>query len=110
MTPFMSTSTGRQARIENRLREKFAPTALIVKNESHQHNVPKGSETHFRVTLASAVFRGQSLVARHRAVYAELASELSSGLHALALDLWSDEEWEKKGGERSSPPCAGGEK
>ncbi len=100
----------RQLRIESRLREKFAPTELTVLNESDKHNVPRGSETHFRVTLASAVFRNQALVARHRAVYAELAEELGTGLHALALDLWSDEEWEKKGVLRSSPPCAGGEK
>lgn len=100
----------RSVRIETRLREKFAPTELKILNESDRHNVPKGSETHFRVTMASASFRGLSLVARHRAVYAELATELASGLHALALDLWSDEEWAAKGVERKSPPCAGGER
>jgi BolA protein len=105
----MSPPTNRQARIEAKLRAKFAPTLLMVRNESDGHNVPRGSETHFRVTLASAAFRGQSAVARHRAVYAALADELASGLHALALDLWSDEEWMEKGAERRSPPCAGGE-
>lgn len=100
----------RQERIESVLRGKFAPTMLAVANESDRHNVPRGSETHFRVTMATAAFRGLALVARHRAVYAELGSELATGLHALALDLWSDEEWTAKGAKRESPPCAGGEK
>ena len=43
-----------QERIDQKLREGFAPVLLEVENESHGHNVPRGSETHFRVLLVSA--------------------------------------------------------
>ncbi|MBP8925514.1 MAG: BolA/IbaG family iron-sulfur metabolism protein, partial [Pseudomonadales bacterium] len=33
--------------IETRLVVAFAPAHLDVQNESHRHNVPPGSETHF---------------------------------------------------------------
>lgn len=40
-----------------------------VLNESHGHNVPRGSETHFKVLVVSPVFEGKLPVHRHRAVY-----------------------------------------
>ncbi|KAG0411863.1 hypothetical protein HPB47_011001, partial [Ixodes persulcatus] len=51
-----------QRRIEEKLSKALNPTELSVENESHMHNVPKGSETHFRVTVVSASFEGKSLV------------------------------------------------
>ena len=46
-------------------------------NESSGHNVPKGSETHFKVVVVSDSFDGQMLIARHRMVNEILADELS---------------------------------
>ena len=36
--------------IETKLTSAFQPAFLDVENESHKHNVPPGSESHFRVT------------------------------------------------------------
>lgn len=100
-----------QHQIEEKLRAAFAPLHLEVDNESQMHNVPPGSESHFRVVLVSAHFEGRPLVQRHRAVNAVLEAELTGQIHALALHTMTPEEWFAKGGAApESPPCLGGGK
>ena len=96
-----------QARIEEKIAQ-LKPEHLELVNESSNHNVPKGSESHFKLTLVCSVFVGQSLVQRHRTVYALLEAELKQGLHALALHTFTPAEWEARGGVLKSPPCLGG--
>lgn len=99
------------ADIETRLREVFSPTYLDLINESHQHNVPANSETHFKLTLATAAFAGLSRVKRHQAVYAALSEFLAGPVHALALHLFTPEEWDaRESAVPASPNCRGGEK
>lgn len=101
----------RQERIQDKLAQAFSPAHLEVENESHKHSVPKGSETHFKVTIVSAAFEGLGAVDRHRSVHQALADELKSGLHALTLRLLTPAQWEAQGGAPFvSPPCLGGSK
>jgi BolA protein len=79
------------AQLEARLRERLAPTALEVIDESHQHVGHAGANgtgfgTHFRVRIASHFFTDQSRVARHRLVYDSLQDFMDQGLHALAIE------------------------
>jgi BolA protein len=99
-----------KTRIESKIKEKLAPTFSEVVNESHGHNVPKNSETHFKVTVVSESFEGQNPVQRHRTLYQLLEEERQSGVHALALHLYTPLEWEKKKKSADSPPCEGGSK
>jgi BolA protein len=97
--------------IEQKLNSAFTPLHLEVVNESHMHNVPEGSESHFKVTLVAEGFSGQGLVQRHRAVNKLLAQELQGAVHALALHTMTPEEWFAKGGRSpDSPECLGGSK
>jgi BolA protein len=84
------------AEIERKLRERFAPTLLQVVDESHRHaghaGAQPGGETHFDVTIISAVFAGLGRVARQRLVYAALADELVAGVHALSLTTRTPDE------------------
>ena len=52
--------------IENAIRagltKELAPVHLEVVNESYMHNVPKGSETHFKVLVVSPQFEGLPLI------------------------------------------------
>jgi len=97
--------------IQQKLQAAFTPMHLEVINESDNHNVPKGSESHFKVVLVSKAFEGESLLARHRRVNKVLADELQSGVHALALHTLSPEDWFNHGGTaRESPECLGGSK
>lgn len=99
-------------RIQERIEQKLAalePVELRVTNESSQHNVAPGSETHFRVLLVSSELDGMSRVARHRAIHRLLADELAGSVHALAIDAWTPAEWRERS-ERAtvSPECRGG--
>ena len=95
--------------IKQQLIESFLPVHIEVIDESHSHNVPEGSESHFKVTLVSEHFAGKPLIKRHREVNAALKSEFDQGMHALALHTMSPEEWFAKGGTApESPPCLGG--
>lgn len=97
-----------EQQIIDKLTEKFQPSELYIENESHKHNSGKGSESHFKVTLVSSLFEGMRSVARHRAVYSCLAYELESGVHALALHLFTAEEWQSSGQVvPKSPNCVG---
>lgn len=100
-----------QQTIERKLAEAFAPEELEVLNESHQHSVPPGSETHFKVVLVSAAFEGKRSVARHQQVYKVLAEELAGGVHALALHTYTPAEWAQRAAHApDSPACMGGGK
>jgi BolA protein len=95
--------------IELKLAEAFRPLHLEVVNESGNHNVLAGSETHFKVVVVAAEFGDQRLIARHRAVNAVLASELQGGVHALAVHTYTEPEWRARfGAAPLSPPCLGG--
>lgn len=98
-----------QTQIETKLKSELNPSHLEVINESRNHSVPAGSETHFKVVVVSPKFEKKSLVERHREVYRVLQSEMSSGVHALAVHTYTDEEWRATQAPKS-PPCLGGSK
>ncbi|HIE56336.1 MAG TPA: BolA/IbaG family iron-sulfur metabolism protein [Chromatiaceae bacterium] len=101
----------RKALIEQKLSDAFHPLHLQVDDETHHHNVPEGSQSHFKVTLVSEAFDNLPLVQRHRQVNQLLAGELAAGIHALALHTMTPQEWFDKGGRSpESPPCLGGGK
>lgn len=100
-----------QKRISAKLTAALGPVHLDVVNESHQHSVAPGSETHFKVLVVSPTFEGQSRIDRHRAVNNALADELKGGVHALTIRALTPVEWEADGAAGfKSPPCLGGSK
>lgn len=94
--------------IRTKLLADLAPSHLEVINESHMHNVPANSQTHFKVVAVSECFEGLRLVARHQRVYGVLSAELAGEVHALALHLYTPSEWLAKAGAPASPNCMGG--
>lgn len=98
-----------QNSIEDKLQEHFDPAFLEVTNESYQHNVPPGAETHFKVVLVTPQFSGTRLLNRHKAVNKVLKDEIENHIHALALHTYTDQEWERLYGDSpDSPACLGG--
>lgn len=105
--------------IRRKLTDRFAPSRLDVVDESHRHAGHAGArpegETHFTVTIVSAVFIGQGRVSRQRLVYHALAEELAARVHALSLITLTPEEASRPsplpasgvGGEREGPASAG---
>jgi BolA protein len=96
-------------KLELKIQKTFNPVYMEVVNESDMHNVPRGSESHFKVTIVSDEFDGKRLIARHRSVNALLAEELAMQIHALAIHTYTAEEWQQeKRISPDSPACAGG--
>lgn len=96
--------------IEEKLRTAFDPVFLEVVDESYRHNVPAGSESHFKVVLVSDRFTGERFLNRHRMIYGTLTVELSTTVHALALHTYTLKEWEGlQDTIFASPPCRGAE-
>ena len=94
--------------IETKLRAAFEPVFLEVVDESYRHNVPAGSESHFKVVLVSDRFVGERFLNRHRMIYGTLSEELASTVHALALHTYTIKEWEGlQDTVLASPPCRG---
>ncbi|MDH5737365.1 MAG: BolA/IbaG family iron-sulfur metabolism protein [Gammaproteobacteria bacterium] len=95
--------------IEGKLDKALPIQHLEVINESHKHNVPEGSESHFKLVVVSEDFSNRKLIERHRLINGVLREELAGQVHALALHTYTSAEWKTRFGEAPmSPPCQGG--
>src|SRR5262245_44970546 len=91
-----SPAMDRRSHIEARLRAELAASHVEVADESHLHAGHAGAASgggHFRATVVSDRFAGLSRVARQRLVYGALAAEMTSEIHALAMQTYTPEEW-----------------
>ena len=99
-----------QAHLTQKLEAELEPAHLEVIDESGNHNVPTGSESHFKVVVAADRFEGMRRLARHRLVNRILAGEREGAVHALALHtLTPNEYFERAGNVPDSPECQGGD-
>ena len=95
--------------IETKLDRDLVLQHLEVTNESASHNVPAGSESHFKVILVAEAFEAVRLLQRHRQINKILAEELEGPVHALAIHTYTLAEWQARHGDAPlSPPCLGG--
>jgi BolA-like protein 1 len=98
--------------IEVKIREclqKLNPKHLEVVNESYMHNVPKGSESHFKVLVVSEEFKGLQLIKRHRMVNGLVKEALQEDfVHALSIEAKAPEEFKEGYTLDPSPSCRGG--
>ncbi|XP_011311593.1 bolA-like protein DDB_G0274169 [Fopius arisanus] len=105
--------TGVDKPVENSIKVKLEnglkPSFLEIFNESYMHNVPEGSETHFKVVVVSEQFTDQPPIKRHRMVNELLQHELKNGVHALSIVAKTPGQWEQSSQTVSpSPKCRGG--
>ncbi len=99
-----------QQTIEKKIEASLSPSILVVENESHRHGGP-ATESHFKLTIAAKEFADLNRVKRHQLVYKLLKDELDAGVHALALHLFSPQEWQEEAASvPPSPNCRGGSK
>lgn len=79
------------------LTQAFNPLHLDIVDDSAKHAGHAGSrpagETHFRVTIVSDIFKGESRVTRQRRVYAQLQRLMETDIHALQLTTLTAEEY-----------------
>ncbi len=92
----MTEAVDRRERIEAKLRDAFDAQHIEVIDESAAHAGHAGARSgggHFRALIVSERFAGQNPVSRQRLVYAALAEEMKSEIHALALRTLTPAEW-----------------
>nr|WP_277670471.1 BolA family protein [Pseudohongiella nitratireducens] len=105
----MSVEAGSMAqKINDKVTAAIEPEHIELSNESHMHAGP-ATESHFKLTAVSNQFEGLNPVKRHQRIYGVLAEELKAGVHALALHLYTPDEWLIAMQEApDSPTCRGG--
>ena len=85
--------------VDQAIRERLAalePHAVELVDESEAHRghagYREGGGTHWRLSIVSPRFTGQSTLARHRMIYQALGSLMQHPIHALAITARSPEE------------------
>jgi len=86
-------------KIADAIRERLAalePQVLDLVDESEAHRghagYREGGGTHWRLSIVSERFAGQSTLARHRMIYQALGTLMQHPIHALAITARSPEE------------------
>ncbi|MHB1543427.1 MAG: BolA family protein [Gammaproteobacteria bacterium] len=51
---------------------------------------------HFMTRVIAAAFEGVSPVQRHRRIYAALGGQVGTSIHALSVQAFTPEEWERR--------------
>ena len=91
----METSTTDTLR--RRLEDGCAPVHLDIDDQSSRHAGHAGDRAlgggHYSVVIVSARFERQSLVERHRLVYAAVGDLMQQEVHALSMRTLTPEEW-----------------
>ena len=61
--------------IKNVLIDEFNPSILSVTNESYMHNVPEGSESHFKIILVTDSFKDVPKIKNKIIIYLSIRTE-----------------------------------
>jgi BolA protein len=94
-----------ELKIINKLNEHMDISLLKIINESFMHNVPKDSESHFKLIIVSNDFKNLSQIKRHKLVYANLDT-IMNDVHALSIQPFSEDEFKQNPVFLDSPQCA----
>ncbi|MEJ2760906.1 MAG: BolA family transcriptional regulator [Gammaproteobacteria bacterium] len=55
-----------------------------------------GDGTHFTALVVSGEFEGMSMVQKHQRVYRTLGEKMGTDIHALSIQAYTPDEWERK--------------
>lgn len=81
------------------MRQKLAvlePEEIVILDDSARHAGHEGAKSgggHYRVTVVSVRFDGESPLARHRLVYSALNEMMNKNIHALSVKAYTPEEF-----------------
>ena len=94
-----------ESQIINTLSTSMNLSSLKIINESFMHNVPKGSESHFKIVVVTNDFINLSIIKRHKLIYKTL-DNLMNKIHALSIHAFNEEEFKLNPIILDSPECA----
>jgi len=97
-------------KIEELVKQGVNTQEFYLENESYMHS-GDATESHFKLIVVSDDFAGKRAVQRHQSIYALVATLMNNPIHALALHLFTINEWSAKEDKQLlSPKCLGGSK
>ena len=94
-----------ESQIINTLSSSLNLSSLKIINESFMHNVPAGSESHFKIVVVTNDFNNLSSIKRHKLIYKTL-DNLMNKIHALSIHAFTEEEFKLNPVILDSPECA----
>ncbi len=94
-----------ESQIINTLSSSMNLWSLKIINESFMHNVPEGSESHFKILVVTDDFNNVPIMQRHKLIYKNL-NDLMDKIHALSIHAFTEEEFELNPVILDSPECA----
>ena len=94
-----------ESQIVNTLKTSMDLFSLKIINESFMHNVPEGSESHFKIVIVSQDFLNLTMIQRHKLVYKKL-NNLMTKIHALSIHAFDKNEFKLNPIILDSPECA----
>ena len=94
-----------ESQIVNTHKTSLDLSSLKIINESFMHNVPEGSESHFKVVIVSQDFLNLTMIQRHKLVYKKL-DNLMAKIHALSIHAFDEDEFKLNPIILDSPECA----
>ena len=94
-----------ESQIINTLSSSMNLSSLKIINESFMHNVPIGSESHFKIVVVTNDFNNLSIIKRHQLIYKTL-DNLMNKIHALSIHAFNEEEFKLNPVILDSPECA----
>ena len=94
-----------ESQIINTLSTSMNLSSRKIINESFMHNVPKGSESHFKIVIVSQDFLNLTMIQRHKLVYKKL-DNLMAKIHALSIHAFDEDEFKFNPIILDSPECA----
>ena len=94
-----------ESQIINTLSSSLNLSSLKIINESFMHNVPAGSESHFKIVVVTDDFNNLSIIKRHQLIYKTL-DNLMNKIHALSIHAFTEEEFKLNPVILDSPECA----
>ena len=77
---------------------------ISIENESHLHSSSQNAESHFKLLIVSDDFLNMSLIKRHKYIY-QILDEIMPKIHALAIHVFTKEEFKKNKVNTNSPEC-----
>ena len=84
-------------KIQAILQEKLSASKVEVVDESHLHAGHSEAKIsgggHYSVVVVSEMFKGKTILARHRMIYQALSEELKTSIHALAIKAYTGREY-----------------
>ncbi len=87
--------------IKTTLAEKIGATIIEIEDRSDLHKHHEGRKTapvgsgHYDAIIVSENFTGKTMMQQHRMVYAALADQMQTTIHALALKTYTPEQWQQ---------------